>query len=107
MPKLVSANEISVGMELAVQVKNKFGQVLLNSGIKLEQKHKNVLKTWGIDALLIVEESDSLTDRAHQESKIEEAKKILSARMNWHIRNSEEKELYEMALLHILNNHLQ
>ena len=41
--KLISVSEIEPGMVLAEPVKNRNGQILLNTGTFLEEKHKKLL----------------------------------------------------------------
>jgi hypothetical protein len=48
MPKSITVEEIKEGMELAIPIRNKFSQVLLAEGIKLEGRHKNILSFWGM-----------------------------------------------------------
>lgn len=105
MARWINADHAVNGMELAAPIKNKFGQIIIPAGIKLEEKHKNVLKTWGIDKLFVLEENELIMEAKFDETKIEEAKILLSARMKWSAKNNHEKELQTVALNHILKKY--
>ena len=104
MPKFITPDEIQEGMELAEPVKNKFGQVLLSSNLKLQTKHTVILKTWGIQTIQIISDNDVTKI---DESALEEAREKLSHRMKWSPRNANEEDLVEMALNRILEIKLQ
>lgn len=101
MPRLITPDEIADGMQLAEPVKNRFGQVMLPANVQLQTKHAGMFKTWGIQAVLIVDDAGQESDK-YDESEVTVAKQKLSRRMNWKARNAYEKELTEMALERIL-----
>lgn len=100
MKKNISLDEIQSGMQLAGNIINKYGHVLLGENLIIEEKHIGVLKTWGIksvdifvqDVRVIVSEEDILTAR----------EKVLN-RLNWFPRNEVEQDLINMAVENIVN----
>lgn len=99
MNKTILLDDFEEGMELAVPLKNKFGQILLRANVKLEKKHKNLFRTWGIETLVIVSDEDG--DDAIDEALIAEAKQILSKKIAWTPKNNYEENLVQMCLDHI------
>jgi len=95
MAKKILLENFEVGMELATPLKNKFGQIVFPANTILEEKHKRIMKTWGINEFNIVykpESTDGLpTDYSSYNS-------VLSDRINWKPRNSKEENLLEMAV---------
>lgn len=57
MSKL-SIEQLSAGMFLAEDVKTKVGRLLLGQGAELTEKHLLIFRTWGIQEVSIVTESD-------------------------------------------------
>lgn len=99
MSRLVTINQIIEGMELEHAVKNQYGQLLLPANARLEEKHKKILKTWGISSLYIIEElNDSAEMQTMENQKIEELK-LLHERFRWSPRNKNEEDLFEMVFL--------
>ncbi|MBS3944612.1 MAG: hypothetical protein KGZ42_03890 [Melioribacter sp.] len=95
--RVINVSEIESGMELTEPVKNRNGQVLLGSGLILEEKHKLILKTWGIKKISIKSESEETASPNYELS--EEGMSILKNRINWQPRNYQESELIELALI--------
>jgi hypothetical protein len=103
MNKQILLEQLEEGMELAQPVKNKLGQLLLPVDIKIEEKHKRLLKTWGVSSLFIKDDGKSETvETGIDEETLNKAKLLLEQRMTWKPRNSNEEELYETALGNIL-----
>jgi len=98
MSKSIDINELEKGMVLAVPVKNKFGQFIMGADTVLEEKHKKMLKMWGIKTLSVRLENSESGSRERDESSVQDAKEILSKRLKWSPQNKLEKELYEIAL---------
>ena len=98
MSRLIGIDEISGGMELAVPVKNKFGQILLSVDTKLEDKHKKLLKMWGVQSLYVKSDGNSEEEIQYDEKTTLEAEALLQKRFLWKPRNAIEEELYQMAL---------
>lgn len=95
--KLIGVAEIESGMELTEPVKNKNGQILLNSGLILEEKHKLILKTWGIKNVSVKYEGVETDSPTHEYplQSLDSLKNII----NWQPRNYQENELIQLALL--------
>ncbi len=96
MPKAITLKEFKEGLELAQPIKNKFGQVLIPEDVKLEDRHKKILLTWGINEIIIKDEVETILQV--NEAILSEAKNKLKARMKWNARNQNEEELYNLAL---------
>lgn len=105
MHKIVSVNELKEGMIISHHVKNRFGQLILASDQKIEEKHLNVLKIWGIQSVSVIVEADNETEQIVDEYTRIEAEIILNKRLFWTPENSCEKELYEIALMHVIQKH--
>lgn len=95
--KLINVSEIERGMELTEPVKNRNGQVLLNSGVILEEKHKLILKTWGIKKVSVKSEFEEANSPVYDLA--EEKMSALKNRLSWQPRNYQESELIELALI--------
>ena len=71
-------DQLSAGMVLGEEVKSKAGRLLLGQGMELTEKHLLIFRTWGVQEVTIVTESDeqqhdSKTDAA--EISIEQLEK--------------------------------
>ena len=103
LPRLITIEDIKEDMELALPVRNKLGQVLLGSEMLLKEKHKFILKSWGIEYISVKEDENSKRSFAYSLKQIQEAKSIVDQRIPWDPRNSYERELYEIALNKVLS----
>jgi hypothetical protein len=104
MSKIISVEKIAPGMELASDVRNKFGQILLGASSKLEEKHKKIFKTWGI---LSVDITDSEAESAYKdidEPKLAEVRARISKRFLWTPSNLFEEDLFEVVMEKALKN---
>jgi len=93
-------------MIVAEPILNNFGQVLISPGVILQDKHKNILKTWNIKAICIK------SDDSDEEVEISEelrslAVDRLSKRMSWEPRNAIENNLYQVGILQTAKNILK
>jgi hypothetical protein len=50
---LLELNEITPGMTPEQPVKNLQGQILVQKGVPLTEKHLKIFKTWGVDSIEI------------------------------------------------------
>lgn len=57
MPKIATTN-LQEGMILAEPVYDRKGRLILSKGLELELNHLRALKTWGINAVQILESSE-------------------------------------------------
>ncbi|MBA4395413.1 MAG: hypothetical protein C0407_17830, partial [Desulfobacca sp.] len=80
----VPLESIQPGMVLADPIFNRFGQVLLNKGVQISDRHLNVLKTWGIlKALIEGGQSDGEQFEINEEMRTR-ALARLNKRLLWH-----------------------
>ena len=99
--KEIPLEKIEVGMELAADVVNKYKQVLIHSNMRFEEKHRFLLKTWGIKTVKIKVVVESEMPYSISAEKRAEAALELKKRMNWIPRNEIESELVEIAIRRI------
>lgn len=102
MARLITLEEIEDGMVLSSPAKNKFGQVLLGAGLSLTQKHKGMLKTWGVTMLQIVDDAEIEAEKSFSEAMRDDAAQKLRDRFRWSPENDYEKDLFDMALKSLL-----
>lgn len=95
--KEISIDKIEIGMEISSNVVNKYKQVLIRANERFEEKHRFILKTWGIQTVKVIIDDEVDQDEISEEKK-EKAWNILSRRMNWKARNENEKELIKIAI---------
>ncbi len=98
MASLVSIEELQDGMVLAEPVINNFGQTLLPSGIKLNAKHKVILKTWNIDSVYVQSDEEGTFIDISTELKQKAAKKLLD-RMSWIPEQRIEKDMFSAGIM--------
>lgn len=98
MSRLVTIDQIADGMELEQAVKNQFGQLLIPANARLKEKHRKVLKTWGVSSVHIREENNNSTDPEISDNQKKEGLKLLCQRFKWSPRNQNEEDLFEMVL---------
>lgn len=60
--KELPVEKVEAGMELASDIVNKYNEVLISKGSAFEEKHKFLLKTWGIKNIKI-----KLEDRKNED----------------------------------------
>ena len=87
-------------MVLAEPVLNRQGQVLLGRSAQLEDRHKRVLKTWGVRQVLIEGEGGQEEEPESEltDEMLRLAMNHLDKRWQWEPRNQIEKEVYMVAL---------
>ncbi len=97
MSSLINVEEVKPGMVLAAPIMNRYGQILLNSGIELMPKHSRLFKTWGIKVITIKNES-SENDIIENNDLRNEAKIKFENRLLWQPETPIEHNLYEVSL---------
>jgi hypothetical protein len=107
MPKLIIIEEIEEDMVLASPVRNKMGQILLGADMLLQEKHKKILKTWGIEYISIKNDGNNEWDTEYSFDQVDDAKILLFERLSWTPGNSYDKEIYDIALNKILVNNFK
>jgi hypothetical protein len=89
---------LEAGMVLAEPIFNRFGQVLLNKGVQISDRHLNVLKTWGIPKVLIqVGESNGKQFEINEEMRNRVLAR-LNKRLLWHPNTPLEEEIIQLAI---------
>ena len=96
MQKLILIDDMEEGMILASSIKNKFGQVLLGAESRLELKHKNLFRTWGIESIYVISDEGDALDGIN-ESILREAEELLAKRVRWNPKNENEEDLLNMG----------
>lgn len=95
----VNLDNLKLGMILAKPVKNRFGQIMLGENVKIEEKHLNMFKMWGIDNFVVFDDSDIKSLYTEKDEIKEIAKnKVLNNIFNWGVLNDLEKELIEVII---------
>lgn len=99
MPNTIPIEDIEEGMILAEPVLNNFGQTLLQPGVNLSEKHKNILKTWNIRLVSVK------TDDKDEEIEISPEVRALAVeklkhRVKWIPKTSYEHDLFEVGILY-------
>ena len=103
MSNLIEVEKSEPGMILAAPILNRYGQVLLSSGIQLMPRHLKMFKTWGIK-LITVKGAEFEADVVVTEEMKSKAEKIFSNRIKWEIKSEFEKCLFEIGVKKILLN---
>jgi hypothetical protein len=106
MGKYVSIDQIKPGMTLAAPVVNRYGQIVIATGIELQLHHIERLKTWGVSQVSIQSESEN--GSGFNQHILDLAKEQIDAQLTWTPRNQAEIDIYnaavELAILNILNS---
>ena len=97
MSTLINVEELKPGMTLAAPIMNRYGQILLNSGVELMPKHSKIFKTWGIKVITINGGSTENEEIVSDDLK-DEAKSKFENRLLWEPENPIELNLYEVSL---------
>lgn len=95
--RIINVPEIEDGMELTEPIKNTHGQILLNSGLKLQEKHKLILKTWGIKKVTI--KSENIESETLNIPTPDQNLDVIKDIINWQPRNYQESELIQLVLI--------
>ena len=103
MNKAYTLETITEGMEIGEPILNKFGQTLLPSGIKISARHINLLKTWNIDKVFVVDEDSDENSENKQLSEETKAyiEKQMLLRFDWKPENEFEEDIYQLAYISI------
>ncbi len=86
------------GMVLAEPVINRFGQLLIAQGARLSTRHLNVLKTWGVQMILIQGGEPNGDHPVINEEIRTRATALINKRLFWHPNNPLEEEVIDLAL---------
>lgn len=97
MPRIISIDELEEGMVLQNSITNSYGQVLVNAGVTLEERHKKILKTWNISTI-VIKADDMIENEEISEEIYAQAKEELRSRMKWEPRNKYEEDFIELGI---------
>lgn len=107
MTKTILCDDIEEGMILAQPILNKFGQVLLPANVSLQKKHSQLLKTWGINVVVIKNNNNT----NEEVETPEELKSIITEHLStvflWEPQLPFEKELYQLAFINEVKKRLR
>jgi hypothetical protein len=108
MIKMININELEEGYIVAEPVRNKFRQVILSQGSQITNYHRQILKTWNINSIKIIFNSNSAQEDTNIQDISSEAHKLVSKRCTWIPENKWEESLYDLAIKNeikkLLNN---
>ena len=102
MSNLIEIEKSEPGMILAAPILNRYGQVLLSTGVELMPSHFKMFRTWGIK--LITVKGEEFEEAVITEELKEKAEEIFSARITWEAKSDFEKGLFEIGVKKILLN---
>jgi hypothetical protein len=102
MSNLIEIEKSEPGMILAAPILNRYGQVLLSTGVELMPSHLKMFKTWGIK--LITVKGEEFEETVITEDLKQKAEEIFSSRITWQVKSDFEKGLFEMGVKRILSN---
>ncbi len=100
--RTINISEITLGMELAEPVKNRYEQMLLSAGTQITENHIKLFKTWGVQTVQIsaIEEETTIELTTNLDF---ETMSILKKRLNWTPLNENEADIYNLAVQMISN----
>lgn len=100
MTKKISLDEIQEGYILAETLTNKYNQILIKKGSKLNStNHIRILKMWGIESILILENKEEENSENNNNNKRIQIEEELLKKINWNSKNSNDKYLIDIAVL--------
>lgn len=95
MNRNISIDDLKCGMIIEQPIKNQYGNVIIDRGTIIEEKHFRVLKIWGIKNL-IVKEPDTNNSLKNEEDV--ELKNLLGKKIKWIPTNEFEEELISLTM---------
>jgi hypothetical protein len=103
----VPLESIEPGMVLADPVSNRQGQILLNRGTTLSSRQINILKTWGIQSVVIQKEEIRVTDPLPDQEIRNQALDRIKKRLLWHPLSPVEEEIVNLAVEQVIQRSLK
>jgi hypothetical protein len=94
----ISIERLESGMVLAEPIYNRFGQVLLNKGVRISDRHLNVLKTWGIPQVLVEDGQSTEKQFEINEEMRNRALAKINKRLFWTPKTPLEEEIIQLAI---------
>ncbi len=96
MRKLIKLSDVKPGMEIAENITNRFGQVMLYSGTVLTEKHITLFQTWGIEVLSVYQSKTENPEELSAEK--EKYMKELLSELTWTPKILFEQDLINMCV---------
>lgn len=93
-----SIDKLTPGNILAKAVMNSYGQTLIPSGVKLEERHLKILKTWNIKSVHIADDLPNNPLEISDEIRTM-AEKKLKARLKWEPESEFEHSFLELGII--------
>lgn len=100
--RTINISEITLGMELAEAVKNRYGQMLLSAGSTITENHIKLFKTWGIQTIQISSDKEDAPIELTTSLDFE-TMTILKRRLNWTPMNYHEADIFNLTVQMISN----
>jgi hypothetical protein len=103
----VPLEELETGTVLAEPVFNRFGQLLMDKGARISDRHLNVFKTWGITRVLIEGERDQEAVPVISQEIRNRAEARINKRLFWRPNNPMEEEIIHLAVEQAVQRSMQ
>lgn len=81
MPQ-VNREELEIGMQVAEEIRDKRGRVLMPPGVLLEEKHLRALKMWGVESVAVLGDEKAEAEQKAREQIDPEALERVRAQVN-------------------------
>lgn len=101
MSKVISVDEIQDGMIIAEPIVNRYGQVLLASGVVLSQQHATFLKTWNVRTIKVTAGAEEEETSEISEEMRQQILESIAQRTSWKPRIPIEEDLFKVAVFHL------
>lgn len=95
----ITLDKAKVGDFLIESALNSNGQVIIGKGVKLEQKHIDTMKRFGVKTIDVSEEA-IVTELDLKPEHFESANQIVSKRLLWNFNHSVKNQIKELAIKH-------
>ena len=105
MSNLIEIEKSEPGMILAAPILNRYGQVLLSTGVELMPSHLKMFKTWGIK--LITVKGEEYEEAVISEELKRKAEEIFASRITWEAKSDFERGLFEIGVKKIVSSLIQ
>ncbi len=103
----VPLENLEPGMVLAEPVLNRWGQILLIKGGTISSRHLAVLKTWGIQMVVIQQGEDPIKAPLVDQDLQNRALARIKKRLFWQPQSPIEEEIINLAVQQVIQRSLQ
>lgn len=103
----VPLEKLEPGMVLADPVSNRQGQILLNRGTTIASRQINILKTWGIQSVVIEKEEIQVKDLLLDQEIRDQALDRIKKRLLWDPQSPVEEEIVNLAVQQVIQHSLK